>query len=685
MLPRKGLTWLLTAALLLSSLILGAPSVRAAPPVPQPLRVAVPLYIYPGAAWSTVQNDSAAVGFVVVNPSSGPGSTSDPTYVQAVKATQGQGIRVLGYVHTSYAGGGVSVSQAESWVDDYYNWYGVDGIFFDEASNVCTASTVAYYSTLYNYTKAKAGLDDVVLNPGTATGACYGPISDVLLTFEDTYANYTTAYTGASWTMSYAPSHFWHVVYGVGSVAQMESVLTLAHARGAGWVFATDLGLPNPYGALPSYWGSEVGVADPLQVSNVSVAPAGTLTVGSSATFSVIASGGGWNYTYLWSGLPPGCASQNASSLTCAPSAPGNYSVNVTVTDADGALVPSAATLVKVVGSTTLSAQAAGPPSAPCGTAVGFNGTANGGVPPYLWSWTFGDGSASTSENPLHAYSNGGTYSVTLTVRDHAGGSATSGRSINITSGTSCVPPLTVAAMGTPTTGSAPLSAAFSSTPVGGVPLYRFAWRFGDGGPAATTQNATHLFVRPGTFLTRVWVNDTNGDSVNASVVVRVESVSALTVVASMKVLNVSCACGTCKGHPGLNASLTSSVGGGVPPYSFDWSFGDGSSDWNSENATHAYAGQDPWTATVTVTDSRGSRAVANVTVTESGLAFNCPSVPPPSPPYATWALLIVVGGAVLVVAMLVPLFLFRRRRRPSLSEGSAAEGGPQVQPGREP
>jgi hypothetical protein len=53
---------------------------------------------------------------------------------------------------------------------------------------------------------------------------------------------------------------------------------------------------------------------------------------------------------------------------------------------------------------------------------VSFNGTAQGGAPPYSWSWTFGDGSpAGGEENPQHTYTSSGTFAVELVVKDSAG------------------------------------------------------------------------------------------------------------------------------------------------------------------------------------------------------------------------------------------------------------------------
>src|SRR5205823_7548933 len=41
------------------------------------------------------------------------------------------------------------------------------------------------------------------------------------------------------------------------------------------------------------------------------------------------------------------------------------------------------------------------------------------------WQWTFGDGtSGSTAQNPSHTYSAGGSYTVTLTVKDNQNASS---------------------------------------------------------------------------------------------------------------------------------------------------------------------------------------------------------------------------------------------------------------------
>lgn len=47
-----------------------------------------------------------------------------------------------------------------------------------------------------------------------------------------------------------------------------------------------------------------------------------------------------------------------------------------------------------------------------------FSANVSGGVPPYVFSWTFGDGGVSSSQYPLHTYAGAGTYVVTVLVTD---------------------------------------------------------------------------------------------------------------------------------------------------------------------------------------------------------------------------------------------------------------------------
>jgi len=67
----------------------------------------------------------------------------------------------------------------------------------------------------------------------------------------------------------------------------------------------------------------------------------------------------------------------------------------------------------------------ADPPSIAQPFTVRFHDRSTG--PPTSWIWTFGDGSKSTEQNPLHSYSGPGIYTVILEAGNDAGTSITTG------------------------------------------------------------------------------------------------------------------------------------------------------------------------------------------------------------------------------------------------------------------
>lgn len=59
--------------------------------------------------------------------------------------------------------------------------------------------------------------------------------------------------------------------------------------------------------------------------------------------------------------------------------------------------------------------------------------SAAGGAAISAWSWTFGDGNASSAQHPAHAYGSAGTYVVSLTVTDANGKSSTASQQVSVT------------------------------------------------------------------------------------------------------------------------------------------------------------------------------------------------------------------------------------------------------------
>lgn len=236
------------------------------------LRVAVPAYWdpepgpgWPGPEWARLLNGAPIVGMVVINPDSGPGDSPDPAYSNLVQAARARGIKVLGYVYTTY--GQRDPQLVRSDVERYYEWYEPDGIFLDEASTDCDLER-EYYRPLYNWIKATYGAAQVVaLNPGTRTEECYVQASDVLLTFEescvqDASANDCSNYRDwmlAGWEATYPADRFWHLVYNV-PADYLPNVLAKARSSHVGWVYITSDGGANPWDTLPIYWEQELAL-----------------------------------------------------------------------------------------------------------------------------------------------------------------------------------------------------------------------------------------------------------------------------------------------------------------------------------------------------------------------------------------------------------------------------------------
>jgi len=245
--------------------------------------IIVPLYSYPGSYWNQViqaKNAHPSVPIVaIVNPNSGPGSSVDSTYVSSIKQLQSAGITVLGYVYTSY--GSRSTSAAEADITSYHNWYNVNGIFFDEMSNV--SGYESYYSTLTQYVKSH-GMTMTVGNPGTDTLSSYVGTVDNLVIYES--PGLPTISNLAGWHTSYAKSNFSMIAFGVGLPTQSYVTSTTSDVS---YIYATDDNLPNPYDTIPSYFGSLVAELDTGSVlPTAPSAPTGlTATTASSSQINL--------------------------------------------------------------------------------------------------------------------------------------------------------------------------------------------------------------------------------------------------------------------------------------------------------------------------------------------------------------------------------------------------------------
>jgi hypothetical protein len=208
----------------------------------------IPAYFDPTAfpaLWTQMQ--TAPIGSIIVmNPASGPGSSSNPAYVSAVAALQGAGMKVVGYIDT--AGGGTTIASVEAQVNTYISWYGVNGVFFDNAST--SSAEFSYYSTLYTYVHGTSA-PLVVLNHGAIPNSGYLAYGDVLNIFEGTYAAFTQ-YVAPTWAQANT-NKIANIVYATSS-GQLQEAAYLTVYGYAQSIYITNGSGANPYSALPSYW-----------------------------------------------------------------------------------------------------------------------------------------------------------------------------------------------------------------------------------------------------------------------------------------------------------------------------------------------------------------------------------------------------------------------------------------------
>lgn len=144
---------------------------------------------------------------------------------------------------------------------------------------------------------------------------------------------------------------------------------------------------------------------------------------------------------------------------------------------------------------------------------VAFTAIASGGIPPYSFLWTFGDGGASSVPNPSHTYVAGGTFTARITVTDAARRAGTASIPVR------AIGPLAVTITVTPDQGTAPLTVAFTAFPSGGEPPYSFEWNFGDGN-TSSLQSPSHTYASGGSYTATLTVTDGAGSSMTRSAAV---------------------------------------------------------------------------------------------------------------------------------------------------------------------
>ena len=145
--------------------------------------------------------------------------------------------------------------------------------------------------------------------------------------------------------------------------------------------------------------------------------------------------------------------------------------------------------------------------------------------------------------------------------------------------------------------GTAPLAVAFSGVASAGTPPYSTSWDFGDGSPTAAGTTATHVYILGGDYQAQFRVTDAKGMAAASSVTVIVNSSAPL--LASVQATPDNAVAP-------FPSVLSVEAHGGAPPYSYNWSFGDGTSATGANLTRHTYSAPGIYAVVATVRDSAG-------------------------------------------------------------------------------
>jgi PKD repeat protein len=203
---------------------------------------------------------------------------------------------------------------------------------------------------------------------------------------------------------------------------------------------------------------------------------------------------------------------------------------------------------------------------------------------PTNWSWSFGDGSSSTAQNPSHTYAQAGTYTVSLTA-SNAAGSSTKAKLVTVSLGDAPTANFEFQVNG--------LSVSFVDRSTGKPTSWR--WDFGDGS-TSNAQNPSHGYAQAGTYTVSLTASNAGGSNTVAKLV-------TLTNTARPTA-------GFCYQRQGMSVVFTDTST--QSPTSWVWNFGDCSTSpatcqSSLQNPSHTYTANASYAVTLTASNSAGS------------------------------------------------------------------------------
>jgi PKD repeat protein len=399
--------------------------------------------------------------------------------------------------------------------------------------------------------------------------------------------------------------------------ANTSSLQNPTHTFASGGTYNVSLTATNGSGSSAPVSHSVVVTGPPT--ANFTFSPPSP-TTGQTVSFTDTSTGSptswSWNFGDASSG---GANTSTLKNPTHAFATANTYTVTLTATNGAGSSTPVMHSIVVSNPTPPTAAFTFSPPSPVTGQNVFFSDTSTGS--PTSWSWNFGDGTASTAQNPVKFYGSPNSYLVTL-------------RATNSSGSTMQSQIVVVSAAGSPPTANFTFSPAspvvgqnvFFTDTSSGAPTSWF-WTFGDG-TTSSAQNPVKTYTSANSYLVMLTATNSSGSSILSRIVVVSAAGSAPTAAFAFSPSSPLV---------GQTVSFTDTSTGG--PTSWTWSFGDpasGAANASSlPNPAHAFATAGTHTVSLTAQNAFGSNAttrtvtVATLPAPTAAFVFS-PAVPQP-------------------------------------------------------
>ena len=236
---------------------------------------------------------------------------------------------------------------------------------------------------------------------------------------------------------------------------------------------------------------------------------------------------------------------------------------------------------------------------------------------PRWWIWKFGDGATSTETDPIHTYTEAGSYGVYLKVGNSGGADSTLIPDFITVTGTGGI---VADFSATPTYGQKPLTVQFTDTSTGNPTMW--AWDFGDG-QTDMVANPSHTYTDAGIYTVSLTASSqiTGTDTIVKAGYITVTEESG--IVADFSATPTY-------GQKPLTVQFTDLSTGS--PTMWAWDFGDGQTDMVAD-PSHTYTDAGIYTVSLTASSQiTGTDTIIKagyITVTEeSGIVADFSATP---------------------------------------------------------